>query len=258
MSVADRVIPPWYARLPTDVAGRLCGKAQLPALVMSLFVIDSLRQTGYTPTAPEGVSGKSYLKIKQTAVGNWQLAKVEVATLCRYVGIGFGIGWPLGHPRATQGPPKGHPSVTQGPRKGHPSVDWQKVFCLQQKLEKGRVGWCLAERCRQKAAKIAGIAEIARLPTPKAKTGLSGDPVIARDRKSKTSHGSTRTQRIGIRKRRSPNATTETRLSWGYLSSSSLSSSSSRPPLASRSRRAPSPAAPRCSPATLPSRSITT
>ena len=43
----------------------------------------------------------------------------------------------------------------------------------------------------------------------------------------------------------------------GYLSSLS-SSSSSRPPLASRSRSAPSPAAPRCSPATLPSRSITT
>jgi hypothetical protein len=102
------------------------------------------------------------------------------------------------------------------------------------------------------------IAEIARHPTPKSQPGFPGTPVIAGIGKRKTSHGSTRTQRIGIGTRRSPNATTETRLSWGYLSSSSLSSSSSKPPLASRSRRALSPAAPRCSPATLPSRSMTT
>ena len=31
------------------------------------------------------------------------------------IGIGFGIAWPLGHPRATQ-----------APRKGRPRVDWRK------------------------------------------------------------------------------------------------------------------------------------
>jgi hypothetical protein len=169
MSVADRVIPPWYARLPTDVAGRLCGKAQLPALVMSLFVIDSLRQTGYTPTAPEGVSGKSYLKIKQTAVGNWQLAKVEVATLCRYVGIGFGIGWPLGHPRATQASPKGHARVTQA------SIG-KKSFVCNKSWKKAGWGGAWLRDAGRRPQKSPESPRSRVFPPQKPKPGFPGTP----------------------------------------------------------------------------------
>jgi hypothetical protein len=52
--------------------------------------------------------------------------QLSVATLCR---LGLGIGWPLGGP-----------SVAQGRRKGDPGVDFKKALCLQQKVEKGRVG----------------------------------------------------------------------------------------------------------------------
>lgn len=162
---------------------------------------------------------------------------MTVGSAAVFAPLGFGklrpsADWVWDWAWVTLGPRKGHPSATQGSRKGRFQV--RPLFST--KASKGRVGGGLAEGRRQRAAKNRRN----------------------RNGKSKTFHGSTRMQRIGIGKQRSLSATTETRLSSGYLSSSSLSSSSSRPPLASRSRRAPSPAAPRCSPATLPSRSITT
>jgi hypothetical protein len=48
----------------------------------------------------------------------------------------WGLGLGLGGPWVAQAWPKGHPSVAQGRPKGR----FTKVLCLQQKLEKGRVG----------------------------------------------------------------------------------------------------------------------
>jgi hypothetical protein len=70
MSVANSVIPPAYDLLPTEVAGRLGEKEQLAGAALSLFVIDSLIESRYTPAAPKGVSGKSYLTIELLAIGS--------------------------------------------------------------------------------------------------------------------------------------------------------------------------------------------
>ena len=98
-----------------------------------------------------------------------------------WVWVWVALGWPLGHPRATQ-----------AWRKGGPRVEWNKWFCLQQKLKKWRVGVgrlrrfrsfisgtsrsfrmtvCSAANLRRAALLIAEIAEIAD---------------IVRDRKGKT------------------------------------------------------------------------
>jgi hypothetical protein len=61
------------------------------------------------------------------------------------IGIGAGIGWPLGGPSVAQGPPKRHARAI-------PRVDLRKSLCLQQKLKKA--GWGGEE-----IAKIAGIAK---------------------------------------------------------------------------------------------------
>lgn len=84
---------------------------------MYQFAIDMGEENSYSPTAPEGVdvAGEVFEK-KQSAIGSWQLAGRPVlgswylvlgesfATLCL---IGFGSGWPLGHPWATQARRKG-------------------------------------------------------------------------------------------------------------------------------------------------------
>jgi hypothetical protein len=60
------------------------------------------------------------------------------------VGIGFGIGSPLGHP-----------SVTQGPPKRHARVELDKCFVCNRKGKRPGGGGA-------RSAPIAGIAEIAR------------------------------------------------------------------------------------------------
>ena len=82
------------------------------------------------------------LKTKPSAISN-QPKRRAAFTSCDPLptGIGSGFGWPLGDPRATQASPK-----------GHPSVEWNKWFCLQQKLKKWRGG----------GEEIAEIADIAR------------------------------------------------------------------------------------------------
>jgi hypothetical protein len=49
---------------------RLCEEGQLAWAYLSLFVIDSLKQSGYTLAAPQGVSGKRSLKNQQSAISN--------------------------------------------------------------------------------------------------------------------------------------------------------------------------------------------
>jgi hypothetical protein len=95
---------------------------------LSFFVIDSLNKSGYTPAAPQGGNGKKLFENK--ANSSWQignLAKVEVATLCRYVGLGLGGPW------VTQGSPKGHARVTQA------SIG-KKSFVCNKSWKKGRGG----------------------------------------------------------------------------------------------------------------------
>jgi hypothetical protein len=97
-----------------DVLVKACPNAQLPWA----------NKWRYTPAAPQGVNGKRYLTIRLLAIGSKLLARksnsvrgeawcFHFATLC-LLGIGFGIGSPLGHPSVTQGPRKGHPSAMQG------------------------------------------------------------------------------------------------------------------------------------------------
>jgi hypothetical protein len=108
---------------------------------LSLFVIDSLIESRYTPAAPKGVSGKSYLTIEFLAIGSWLLARkinsnhndFRLATLCR-------LDWDWVWDWVTLGSPKRHPRETQASRMGHARVDFGFGLCFQQKLEKGRVG----------------------------------------------------------------------------------------------------------------------
>jgi hypothetical protein len=101
----------------------------------------------------------------------------------------------------TLGSPKRHPRETQASRMGHARIDFGFGLCFQQKLEEGRVGWCLAEGAqaegcknrRNRKAKTSpwrrGGAETWR----KAKIGHRQECLchrvskIARDRKGKTS-----------------------------------------------------------------------
>jgi hypothetical protein len=111
---------------------------------------------------PQGVNGKRYLTIRLLAIGSKLLARksnsvrgeawcFHFATLC-LLGIGFGIGSPLGHPSVTQRSCKAHPSAMQG-------LIWISALFA---TAMGKQGVGVARR----SAPIAGIADIARHPTP--------------------------------------------------------------------------------------------
>ena len=71
---------------------------------------------------------------QQLAIGNWQLAKANPRNICNLllIGIGSGIGWPLGGPSVAQGPPKRQARVA------HASNGGSTLFAT--KVEKWGVG----------------------------------------------------------------------------------------------------------------------
>jgi hypothetical protein len=62
--------------------------------------------------------------------------------------------------------------VAQGRRKGDPGVDFKKALCLQQKVEKGRVG---EEKKLPKSPKLPKLA----IENPSHSIGASSKPGIA-------------------------------------------------------------------------------
>jgi len=95
---------------------------------------------------PDSKNGK--IRLKLSAVG--RLKNIKMASTVRstarsnWVGFGIGIGWPLGHPRATQASPKGHAREAQA------SIDESLLFATR--VEKWGVG----------VGEIARIAMIAK------------------------------------------------------------------------------------------------
>ncbi len=104
----------------------------------------------------------------------------RTASNCSPLPIGIGFGWPLGGPRATQGPRTRCPRFT-------PSVDWWKGFICNKNVKKA--GWgSLAEGHRQRVVGIAAIADIAASPL--------------RSGKQKNYHGGAETRRTAKENRR--------------------------------------------------------
>ena len=129
--------------------------------------------------------GPRSLKTKQSAISNQQSAKAPcgfhaLRPSADWDWVWVAPGWPLGGPSVAQGPPK------RGAREAQASIECKSAL-FATKDEKRPGG----------GEEIAGIADIARHPTPEAKSRLPGTPVIAEIGKAKPHHRSTQMTLIG-------------------------------------------------------------